>query len=167
MLLQRLSHKSQLQASSYPAFIWSYKLHCTSYYISKFSCKEDLSELTFKWTLALIRDLMPTTLCSMKLLVMKLPCDMIESTICKRIWKNVKTLKNVLIVCQDLAASTSNSSAEYLYHYLPMDRLRFSYTSWIKIEEDAWNIIFLKTKVKMQGEDIAFTNLAIINLRWW
>lgn len=73
----------------------------------------------------------------MKLLVMKLPCDMIESTICKRIWKNVKTLKNVLIVCQDLAASTSNSSVEYLYNYPPMDHLRFSYTSWIKIEEDA------------------------------
>lgn len=39
---------------------------------------------TFKWTSALIRDLIPTTLCSMKQSVTKLPWDTMESMICKR-----------------------------------------------------------------------------------
>lgn len=39
---------------------------------------------TFKWTSALIRDLIPMTLCSMKQSVTKLPWDTMESMICKR-----------------------------------------------------------------------------------
>lgn len=50
-------------------------------------------EQTFKWTLGYIRDLIPTTLCSMKQLLKKLPCDMIESTICKRMGSSVSTSK--------------------------------------------------------------------------
>lgn len=39
-----------------------------------------MEEPTFRWTPALIRDLIPTTLCSTKQLFKKLPWDMIEST---------------------------------------------------------------------------------------
>lgn len=44
---------------------------------------------TFRWTLELILDLIPTTLCSMKQLVKKLPWDMIESTICTKMSRSV------------------------------------------------------------------------------
>lgn len=87
-------HRSQHQASLCPAFKYNTieldectcknyasadnKMYCYLLYLVEWLHR------TFKWTFEFILDLIPTTLCSMKALFTKLPCDMIESTTCIR-----------------------------------------------------------------------------------